>query len=58
MKYAAVIYDRWNIIIMVNEMPSEERANKSGKFWTRQGGWYQVIEGEDNIEMYKAMINM
>ena len=37
---------------------SREWAMKAGEFWTRVSGWYQIVSGEDNIEMYKAMINM
>lgn len=60
MKYAAVIYDRLNIVVKVEERPSEERANKAGEFFVgrNSGWWYQVVAGEENIEMYKAMINL
>ena len=57
-EYAAVIYDRFNVIVKVEERPTAVRAMKAGEFWTRVSGWYQIVSGEDNIEMYKAMINM
>lgn len=57
-KFAAVIYDRMNVITRVEERPSEERANKAGRFWTRVSGWYKVVTGSDEIDMYKAMINL
>lgn len=56
-RYAAVIYDRFNVITRVEERPTAERAMKAGEFWTRMSGWYQIVSGEESIEMYKAMIN-
>lgn len=56
-EYAAVIYDRFNVIIRVEERPTAERAMRAGEFWTRISGWYQIAEGRESIEMYKAMIN-
>lgn len=59
MKYAAVIYDRMNVIVRVEERPSRERAERAGSFWTKYTGWFKVVEGdEDLVGMYKAMINM
>ena len=57
MKYAAVIYDQWNVVTRVEERPSEERARKAGMFLTRQGGWFKVVSGADEIDMYKGLIN-
>lgn len=57
-EYAAVIYDRFNVIVKVEERPTAERAMKAGEFWTRVSGWYKIVSGADDIEMYKAMINM
>lgn len=56
-KYAAVIYDHHNIVTRVEERPTEDRANRDGQFWTRMTGWYKVVEGEEEIEMYKGLIN-
>jgi len=57
--YVAVIYDRMNVIVRVEERPSRERAEMAGKFWTKCAGWFKVVEGdEDLVGMYKAMINM
>lgn len=60
MKYAAVIRDRWNIIVRVEERPSKVQANRAGEFFERRnkGWWFTVAEGEEDIELYKAMINM
>lgn len=57
-EYAAVIYNRMNIIVRVEERPTMERAEMAGEFWTKFGGWYKVVSGRESIEMYKAMINM
>lgn len=57
-EYAAVIYNRMNIIVRVEERPTMERAKKAGEFWAKFGGWYKVVSGRESIEMYKAMINM
>lgn len=57
-EYAAVIYDRFNVVVRVEERPSEPRAVKAGEFFTRLGGWYQVVRGRDDIEMYKGLLNM
>lgn len=56
MKYAAVIYDPMNIIVRVEERPTEDRAIKAGEFFAKRGYWY-LIASERDIEMYKAMIN-
>ena len=37
-RYAAVIYDRFNVITRVEERPTAERAMKAGEFWTRVSG--------------------
>ena len=59
MKYAAVIYDPMNIIVRVEERPTHERATKAGRFFTRnrRGWWYHVAQGEEEIELSKALIN-
>ncbi len=57
-EYAAVIYDRFNVIIRVEERPDEKRARRAGDFYTRMPGyWYRLAHGRESIEMYKAMIN-
>lgn len=60
MKYAAVIYDYYNVVIRVEERPTEERAIRAGQFYTRlkncSGAWYRVVSGDD-VEFYKALIN-
>lgn len=56
-KFAAVIYDSHNVITRVEERPTSERATRAGEFYTRANGWYKVISGEDDIELYKALIN-
>ena len=56
MKYAAVIHDKWNVIVRVEERPTEERAIKAGEFFAKRGYWY-LIASERDIEMYKSMIN-
>jgi hypothetical protein len=58
-KYAAVIYDRFNVVTRVEERPTRERAMKAGAFFTvgRKGWWWIIAEEEEEIEMYKAMIN-
>ena len=56
-KYAAVIYDAHNVIVRVEERPTEERAQKAGEFWTRFDGWYRVVKDEE-VELSKAMINL
>ena len=60
MKYAAVIRDNWNVIVRVEERPTEEQAVKAGQFFTRlkncSGAWFRVVEGDD-VDFYKALIN-
>lgn len=56
MKFAAIIYDSYNIIVRVEERPTLERAIKAGKYYTRTRGWFQIAK-EEEIEMYKALIN-
>lgn len=58
MKYAAVIYNRKNIIVRVEERPTRERAEKAGKFWTKREGWYKIAEGREDIEFFKNIINI
>ena len=55
--YAAVIYDKMNIITRVEERPTEERAEKAGAFFTRRGGWFRVTDDQDDIELSKVLIN-
>ena len=58
MDYAAIIRDAMNVIVRVEERPTEERARKAGEFYTKgTGWWFQIAQGRDAIEMYKAMIN-
>lgn len=57
-KFAAIIRDKMNIIVRVEERPTEERARKAGEFFTKRGGWYTIAEGAEEIEMYKTMINL
>lgn len=57
--FAAVIYDPMNIIVRVEERPSEKSARRAGDFYTSEPGyWYWLAYGRESIEMYKAMINM
>lgn len=56
-EFAAVIYDRMNIIVRVEERLSAAAAWRAGNFWTKFGGWFKVVEGREEIDMYKAMIN-
>jgi len=60
MKYAAVIRDNMNIVIRVEERPTEERALKAARFFTngRTGWWWTIAIGESEIEMFKALINV
>lgn len=60
MKYAAVIYDYYNVVIKVEERLTEERAIRAGQFFTRlrncNGAWFRVVSGDD-VDFYKALIN-
>lgn len=59
MRYAAVIYNYYNVVIRVEERPTRERAIKAGKFYEKfyyAGTWYKIVEGDD-IELYKSLIN-
>lgn len=56
--YAAVIYDAMNIVTRVEERTTRERAEKAGKFYTKQAGWwYLIVSDWHDIELYKALIN-
>lgn len=57
--YAAVIYDPMNIVSRVEVRPTKERAMKAGAFFTvgRKGWWWIVAEGDEEIELYKSLIN-
>ena len=57
-EYAAIIRDRMNVIIRVEERPTEQRAIKAGQFWTKRGGWFTVAQGREVIDMFKQMINL
>ena len=57
-KFAAIIYDKMNIIVRVEERPTRERAEMAGRFFTRRTGWYKIAQGAEDIEMYKAIINL
>ena len=58
MRYAAVIHDRMNVVVRVEERPTEERAEKAGQFWTsRNRGWWYLIATNYDIDMYKELIN-
>lgn len=60
MRYAAVVRDNMNVIVRVEERPTELRAIRAGQFFTNNhpGWWWSVAHGEDIIEMFKSMINM
>lgn len=60
MKYAAVIRDNMNVIVRVEERPTEARAIMAGQFFTKnhRGWWWSIAHGEDVIEMFKSMINI
>lgn len=55
--YAAIIYDKMNIITRVEERPTKERAAKAGVFYTTLGGWFRVTDDQEDIELSKALIN-
>lgn len=55
--YAAIIYDKMNIITRVEVRPTEERAKIAGEFFTRRSGWYRITNNEDDIEISKELIN-
>ena len=59
MKTAAVIYDRMNVVTRVEERPTAPRALAAGEFYTRNnpGSWYKLVQGNEEIEMYKGLIN-
>lgn len=59
MKYAAVIRDYHNVIVRVEERPTRERALKAAHFFSErvQGGWWFLAIGEEEVEMYKSLIN-
>ena len=56
--YAAIIYDKMNIITRVEVRPTEERAKGAGEFFTRRSGWYRITNNEDDIEISKELINV
>lgn len=60
MDYAAIIYNKFNIIVEVHETTNKKLAKRKGDFYTkyRKGYWYHLAEGKEYIEMYKAMINI
>ena len=59
MDYAAIIRDRFNIIIKVEERPTLERALKAGSFFKNRipGSWFSIAEGADVIGMFKVLVN-
>ena len=59
MTYAAIIRDSFNVIIKVEERPTQERALKAGKFFEKRikGSWFSIAEGKDVIDMFKTLIN-
>lgn len=59
MGYAAVIRDKFNVIIKVEERPTLDRAIKAGEFYLKRiiGSWYSIAEGQDVIDMFKTLIN-
>ena len=59
MKYAAVIRDSRNVIVRVEERPTEARAIMAGQFFERRnrGWWWSIAHGDDVIDMFKRLIN-
>ena len=59
MDYAAIIRDRFNVIIKVEERPTLERAFKAGNFFKNRipGSWFSIAEGADVIGMFKELVN-
>ena len=59
MTYAAVIRDSFNVIIKVEERPTQERGVKAGRFYENRipGSWFSIAEGADVIGMFKALVN-
>ncbi len=59
MTFAAIIRDSFNVIIKVEERPTQERAVKAGRFYENRikGSWFTIAEGEPVIDMFKALVN-
>lgn len=58
--YLTLIYDYFNVLIRIKERNSESKANQAGKFYTKRGGWYQVVRPENSteVEMWYSLLNM
>ena len=58
-RYAAVIRDNMNVIVRVEERPTWWRARKAGEFFTKshKGWWWTIAVDEEEIELFKSLIN-